>query len=918
MLLETQKMLRFLLRSPLSLLLFLGIPIAADSLLPHSILAQSIQSPSPTAQQPYDDAAEAFQQGNYTRALQLYQEALNVYRDISDREGEGETLHKIGATYYRLSLYDEAIDFYQQALTLRQTLSDRPGIGSTLNGIAVVYHERGDYDRALDYYQQALEIRRSLLDKPGELRTLNNIGLLYENRGEYASALDNYDRALALVRELELPREESALLNNLGGVYQQLGQYQKALDFYQDALDIARELEDRLQQGKITHNIALVSDELGDGDRAVGFYQEALDIRRSIGDRSGIASTLNNLGLLYSKRNRSIDATAHLEEALAIFQELGDRAGESRTLDSLATLSLSLGNNKKALEFYQRSFVIQRNIGDRAGQIITLNNLASVLEKRGEIELAILFYKESVNLTETTRQEIQALAKNLRESYTSTIAQTYRHLADLLLQQDRVLEAQQVLDLLKIQEIDNYLQDLQGNRSSERSIDRLPPEGEIWVSYNTLLEDSIALDRELNELQEIHTDDRTEAQKTRIVELIESQQQMMRQFNQLIESDRVSQLLNELSRTQSLGSVEMSELSDRLQDLQANAAVLYPLVLYDRLELILVTPNSLPIHKSVPVTAAELNKTIVELREILQDPTSDATEPARQLYQWLIEPLGSALDGVETIVYAPDNQLRYIPLAALYDGDRWLIERFRINNITAASLTNFKAQSPSNINLLAGAFANGFYSFQIGDRSFNLSGLSHAETEVKALAETIRDTTLLVDRAFSPEATVTQMNNYTIAHFATHAAFIPGHPADSFIMFGNGDRVTLQDVKKDASRWSFRNLDLVVLSACETGLGGLGNGEEILGFGYLMQDAGAKASIASLWAVSDGSTQVLMNAFYQSLQQGLSKAESLRQAQIALITGSYLGAREEGTMTVNNSLDHPYYWAPFILIGNGL
>jgi CHAT domain-containing protein/Tfp pilus assembly protein PilF len=918
MLSKIQIMLYFLLRSPLAFPLFMGIAIAADILLPHSVLAQSIQSQLPTTQHQYDDATEAFQQGDYTRALQLYQQELNVYRDNSNREREGETLHKIGATYYRLNQYDEALDFYQQALTLRQALSDLPGIGSTLNGIAVVYHERGDYDRALEYYQQALEIRHLLLDKPGELRTLNNIGLLYENRGEYASALDNYDRALALARELELPREEGALLNNLGGVYQQLGQYRKALDFYHDALDIARELEDRLQQGKITHNIALVSDELGDGDRAVGFYQEALEIRRAIDDRSGIASTLNNLGLLYSQRNRSTDAASYLEEALAIFKELGDRAGESRTLDSLGTLYLSLGNNKRALEVYQQSFVIQRNIGDRAGQIITLNNLASVLEKRGEIELAILFYKESVNLTETTRQEIQALAKDLRESYTSTIAQTYRHLADLLLQQDRVLEAQQVLDLLKIQEIDNYLQDSQDNRTSERSIDKLPPEGEIWASYSTLLEDSIALDRELNELHEIYTDDRTEAQKTRIAELMESQQQMMRQFNQLIESDRVSQLLNELSRTQSLGSVGISELSDRLQDLQSDAAVLYPLVLYDRLELILVTPNALPIHKSVSVTSAELNKTIAEFRESLQDPTLDATQPARQLYQWLIEPLESALNGVETIVYAPDSQLRYIPLAALYDGDRWLVERFRINNITAASLTNFSAQSPSDLHLLAGAFANGFYSFQVGDRAFNLRGLSHAETEVQALAETIHDTTLLVDREFSPEATVAQMDNYTIAHFATHAAFIPGHPADSFIMFGNGDRVTLQDVKNNSSRWSFRNLDLVVLSACETGLGELGNGEEILGFGYLMQDAGAKASIASLWTVSDGSTQVLMNAFYQSLQQGLSKAESLRQAQIALITGRYLGSGEERSVAVKNYLEHPYYWAPFILIGNGL
>jgi CHAT domain-containing protein len=157
-----------------------------------------------------------------------------------------------------------------------------------------------------------------------------------------------------------------------------------------------------------------------------------------------------------------------------------------------------------------------------------------------------------------------------------------------------------------------------------------------------------------------------------------------------------------------------------------------------------------------------------------------------------------------------------------------------------------------------------------------------------------------------------------------------GTPNDSFILFGNGERITLADMQK----WSLKNVDLVVLSACETGLSGkLGNGEEILGLGYQMQRAGARAAIASLWQVSDGGTQVLMNAFYAALNKSMTKAEALRQAQIALITKDLSGvggSRGEeawievvSTRTglppqVSNNLSHPYYWAPFILIGNGL
>ncbi|MGV0102031.1 hypothetical protein NSTCB13_00526 [Nostoc sp. DSM 114160] len=160
------------------------------------------------------------------------------------------------------------------------------------------------------------------------------------------------------------------------------------------------------------------------------------------------------------------------------------------------------------------------------------------------------------------------------------------------------------------------------------------------------------------------------------------------------------------------------------------------------------------------------------------------------------------------------------------------------------------------------------------------------------------------------------MDDYTIVHLATHAAFVVGKPEDSFILFGNGDRVNFRNV----ATWSLPNVDLVVLSACETGLGGkLGNGEEILGFGYQMQQTGARAAIASLWSVDDGGTQAIMSAFYHILSsEKLTKTEALRQAQISLITGNWKARNENTSATPISNFSHPYYWAPFILIGNGL
>ena len=167
--------------------------------------------------------------------------------------------------------------------------------------------------------------------------------------------------------------------------------------------------------------------------------------------------------------------------------------------------------------------------------------------------------------------------------------------------------------------------------------------------------------------------------------------------------------------------------------------------------------------------------------------------------------------------------------------------------------------------------------------------------------------------------------SYNILHLATHAVFLDRSPENSFILMGDGNRLNLQDIKN----WQLPNVDLITLSACQTALGGeLGSGLEVLGFGYQLQLTGARSSISSLWSVDDGGTQRLMKIFYSLLQQGMPKAEALQQAQVALIKGdftangklrgSFIIEATTGTAPIETNLKHPFYWAPFILIGNGL
>lgn len=868
----------------------------------------------------------------YAKALEILQQALTIRREVGDRIGEGRTLFNIGTVHRRLSQYPQARQFYQQALEMAKAKGDRINEGRSLNGIGFVYYNLGQYPQALEFYQQALAVRRNIGDRSGELGTLSNIGIAYDNIGQYSKALEYYQQALSIAQTIDKVADAGNILSNIGGIYYSLGEYFQALQFYNQSLAIIQKIGDKFVEAATLNNIGLSYDRLGRSEQALEFYQQALGIRKSISDRAGESSTLHNIGVIYDKLNQYPKALDFFQQALGIRQSIGDRAGEGATLNNMANVYKTVGQNQPALDAYQQALAIQKEVGDRPGERLTLSNIAKLLELQNQPQIAIYFYKQSVNVTEAIRKDLVTLSKEQQQSYTATVADTYRSLADLLLKQNRVLEAQQVLDLLKIQELDDYLHNVRGNEVTSQGVDLLAQEEKIQANYSAIQNKAIALGKELAQLQKISSPNRTPEQQKRIAELVKNQQQIRAEFNNFINTPTIRELTQQLSQTtsgESLNLQSLNKLQAQLKQLQQNAVLLYPLILEDRLELIIVTSYSPPIRRTVNVKRQDINRLILEYRTALQDPISDITNSANKLYELLIKPIEDDLKQAEaqTIIYAPDGQLRYIPIAALFDGKQWLVERFRINNITSASLTDFSSKPSSVPRILAAAFTQGTYTVEIADRKLTFAGLPFAGREVENLAATVPSTTKLLNNAFTPQTIIPQLNDYNIIHFATHAAFIIGKPEDSFILFGDGSRVSLKDVEN----WSLPDVELIVLSACETGVGGqLGNGEEILGFGYQMQLTGARAAIASLWSVSDGGTQALMDAFYTALQKSnITKAEALRQAQIALITGDFKALGEQRGIAVQartrsslppnitNKLSHPYYWAPFILIGNG-
>jgi CHAT domain-containing protein/tetratricopeptide (TPR) repeat protein len=875
---------------------------------------------------------QQYNTSQFRAALQSWEQALAIYQDIGDRRSEGNALTNLGNAYHSLGDYRQAISFHEQALAIARELEDRLGEGTDLTNLGNAYYSLGDYQQAISVYEQALAIFHELEDRLGEGAALTGLGNAYFSLGDYRQAISFHEQALAISRELENRRGEGTDLTNLGNAYFSLGDYRQAISFHEQALAIARELEDRGGEGAALTNLGNAYHSLGDYRQAISFHEQALAIARELEDRRGEGADLGNLGNAYRSLGDYRQAISFHEQALAIARELEDRRGEGTALTGLGNAYRSLDDYRQAISFHEQALAIARELEDRSGEGIVLSNLGDTLAQMEQPELAIIFLKASVEVRESIRGDIRSLDTALQQSFTDTVAGSYRFLADLLLQQNRILEAQRVLDLLKVQELDDSLRGVRSTSGTASGVALWGVETDLLALYEQVIAEST----ELAQLQAANYDSLSPEQQQRLATLRQRSADVQSRFIAFLDRPEVKELLASI-RTETEGQnlaieTQHRALQNNLRTLPQKTALLYPLILPDRLELVLVTADGPPLRYPIAVKGDELNRAIVAFGQALKDPTSDIQPLAQQLYTWLVAPMEGQLDqlGIESLLYAPDGALRYVPLAALHDGEQYLAQRFSLSHITAASLTNFdQVPDAERRRLLAAACARCNFTITIGDTSFPFGDLPYTETEVKALAEQVPNTSVLLNQGFSRRELENRLGSYSIIHLATHGAVVENQPSQSFVVLGSGEHVTLETIRQS---WSLSHAELVVLSACETAVGSaqLGSGVEILGLGYQIQEAGAQGVLASLWQVNDYGTQLLMSAFYNALAQGMTKTQALQAAQQSLMTGDFsavggdrasinlISSETRQPLGAEGALAHPYYWAPFILIGNGL
>jgi CHAT domain-containing protein len=566
---------------------------------------------------------------------------------------------------------------------------------------------------------------------------------------------------------------------------------------YEQSLTITREIGDRAGEANTLNNIGIVYESLGNYPEAIAQYEASLAIKREIGDRAGEANTLNNIGIVYESLGKYPEAIAQYEASLAITREIGDRATEAQTLNNIGIVYESLGKYPEAIAQYEASLAITREIGDRAGEANTLGNMGLLFEAQNDPVLAIIFLKQAINIYEAIRDSNQALAQEFQDSYTATIEDNYRTLADLLLQQNRILEAQRVLDLLRVQELDDYLRGVQRNATTEAGVAYWQVEAKLLQLYRELL----LAGNELALLRDIPFSELNPEQSDRLDALTAREGELEENFQQWLEHPQVAATLAALRTSTEGRNLEIEDyatLQQNLANLPQNTVLLYPLILDKRLELVLVSPYAPPVRYPVEVEATELNRVITAFGQSLKYARPDVETHAQQLYDWLIKPLEDNLSDAqaEMIIFAPDGVLRYVPLAALHDGDGWLAERFSFTHITAAALTNFAAKPQDNPRLLAAACGECDFEYEVAGQQFRFSLLPYAESEVVRLSEQMPNVDVLPTADFTPEALNLRLGSYEILHLATHGAFVSGQPEESFIVFGDESRLNLTQIEQ--------------------------------------------------------------------------------------------------------------------------
>ncbi|MBH8575823.1 tetratricopeptide repeat protein [Nostocaceae cyanobacterium CENA369] len=815
--------------------------------------------------------------GEKQKALEYLNQALSLKRAVGDKSGEASTLNNLGKVYNDLGERQKALENLNQALPLVRAMGDKSMEATTLNNLGKVYNDLGEKKKALENLNQALSLKRAVGDKSGEAATLNNLGLVYNDLGEKYKVLEYLNQALPLVRAVGNKFGEAVTLNNLGAVYDDLGKEQKALEYFNQALPLERAVGDKFGEATTLNNFAHVYDDLGEKQKALGYFNQALSLRRAVSDKSGEAVTLNNLGLVYSDLGEKQKALEYFNQALPLVRLVGDKSTEAATLNNLGLVYSGLGEKQKALEYYNQVLPLWQVVGDRGGEATTLSNIGKIyLDTKQPIE-AIKTWEKSVRIILQLRGGV---GRENRKTFLESKQSTPIALVDLLIKQNQPEQAFQWANLATVADLADYSRLVNAKVANPEAQKALAQ----WNQKNL----------QLNSLQK-------QLQQKFSPELSQRVNQLQGQLNQQAENIR-----NRFPEAADLFETKPTDISQLQASIPVGTTVIQPVFLTQILNvpktvaLFILTRDKLTVKK-IPVDPAKFDAILIQTYTFLTNRFDDKYDSLEKLYDLLIRPIEAEIQATnpKQLSFIVTGKLRYIPFEALYDGktDKYLIQKYPISYLTRLSTRSLKVggmRPPASTKKVL-AFGN-----PVPKEPLELRG---SEEEVKSITRIFPGSEAYINSQATLDKFKIQSPRFSLLHLATHGCFQKGGCPklglkENTLLFAD----QMYNIA-DAALLGLQNVDLITLSACQTALETNSNGEEIAGLAYLFERAGSRSVIASLWSADDETTKAIMTQFYQNLKKGMSKGEALRQAKLSQINNDGI-------------LPHPFFWSPFVLIGD--
>ena len=908
--------------------------------------------------------------------LRMRTEAQESYRQLGElMRTVGAPPHVVGqfsartaAAYERAGLSEEALTYYKKAFDSYDGDEYLVERGDVLLSVGIIHKNRGRYIKAfetyylaLDYYQKAGSLRRA-----GEV--FNNVGIVTDKLGMYGRSLEFYDAALHLYEKETQGHDLNALeqqllkgdvantLMNIGLTYFNTGQYDKSLEYFRRVAGMFERPDMFEILGSLELNTGVTYLRMARYEEAQAHFEKALAVFEKNSDQIGLANTLASLAEIHLRRREDAQARELLGRAMAIHQRLDNLKEVAALLNNLAASYHARADFAKALPLYRKALETSRLITDHEGSWRSSTGVAVCIEELGQPLEALKHYEEAVKDIESLRGGIGSGPSGIesRIGFFTTKLIAYERLVGLLMKlsegggeaakeyRRRAFEyadrgkARGMLDLLA--------------RSSALTQIGAPSE-----PLKKLVDAQAQVVTYEDGLRRATAKPPAQRDEAMVAELRRGLEQASRE-----ERDAQRTLEESFPRFTELANPQPLTLKQVQDTLLKERQALVEYVVNSRAALAFVVTKSGLTTITLTTNANELADLVRSLRSSLTKGTEYDARAAHELYVRLFRPVEPYLGDAAAVYVVPDGPLHYVPFEALLtsaDPERrassYLLDKYEFAYVPSAGVLRTAREDERGRTMGSTprqplvVFADPVYASNTVDartaapaasasmlddcRSLFFSRLPHTEEEAKSVARTLG--VVFSGAAFNvreraSEARVKSMDlsAYRYVHFATHG-LVCDRDEEGGVQLQPSLVLSQAGVSPEEARKGDEgflqmneilnlklNADLVTLSACKTGLGERLEGEGLVGLTRSFMYAGTPSVLVSLWNVADKSTPIFMNRFYSNLRDGMKKGEALREAKRWMFENSSHVEVEDGYRNVVTH-DHPYFWAPFVLVG---